>query len=57
MPAQECIWLKNGKGLFPELSTTSEQNKAETVMAGQERSFDLSMEDDQLLAKQGILNN
>ena len=57
MPAQECVWLNNVKGLFPEPGKTSEQNEAETVMLGEQRSFHLSIEDDELLAQQGILYN
>ena len=43
--------------LFPETGKTSEQNKAETVMLGEQRPFHLTMEDDQLLAQQGIFHN
>ena len=51
MPAQECVGLNNVKGLFPELCKTSEQNEAETVTAGQERSFHLTTEGDELLSQ------
>ena len=51
MPAQECGWLNNVKGLFSEPGKTSEQNEAETVMLGENRSFHLAMEDDELLSQ------
>ena len=57
MPAQECIWLNNVKGLFPETRKTREQNEEETVATGQQGSFHLSIEDDELLTEQGILYN
>ena len=57
MPAEQCVWLNNVKGLFPEPGKTSEQNKAETVMLVEHRSCHLTMEDDQLLAQQGIFHN
>jgi hypothetical protein len=57
MPAKESVWLNNVKGLFPEPGITGEQNEAETVTVGKQRSRDLSIEDDQLLAQQGIFNN
>ena len=57
MPAHRCVWLNNVKGLFPEPGKTREQNEAETVMVGERRSFHLSMEDNELLAQEGILYN
>jgi hypothetical protein len=51
MPAEQCVWLNNVKGLFPEPGKTSEQNEAETVMLGENRSFHLAMEDDELLSQ------
>ena len=57
MPAEKCVWLNNVKGLFPKFGKPREQNKPETVSSGQLGSFHLSIEYDQLLAKQGILDN
>jgi hypothetical protein len=57
IPAQECVWLNNVKGLFPETRTTREQNEEETVATGQQGSFHLSIEDDEWLTEQGILYN
>jgi hypothetical protein len=54
---KKCVWLNNVKDLFPEPGRTSERNEAETVMLGEHRSFHLTMEDDELLAQQGILYN
>jgi hypothetical protein len=49
--------MNNVNGLFPELGITGEQNEAETVTVGKQRSFHLSMEDDQLLAQKRIFYN
>jgi hypothetical protein len=57
MPTQECIWLNNVKDLFPETRKTYEQNEEETVATGQQGSFHLSIEDNELLAEHGILYN
>jgi hypothetical protein len=45
------------KGLFPEAGSTGDQNEAETVTVDKQRSFHLSMEDDQLLAQKRIFYN
>ena len=57
MLAEQSVWLNNVKCLFPEPGKTSEQNEAETVVLGEYRSFHLSMEDNELLAQEGILYN
>ena len=57
MLALECVWLNNVKGLFPEMRRTREQNEEETVILGEQGSFHLSIEDDELLTEQGILYN
>ena len=49
MPTQQRVWLNNMNGLFPEPGKTREHNEVETVMLGEQRSFHLSMEDDELL--------
>jgi hypothetical protein len=54
LPAQECVWLNNVKGLFTETRKTREQNEEETVATGQQGSFHLSIEDDELLTEQSI---
>jgi hypothetical protein len=54
MPANESVWLNNVKGLFPEPGAAGEQNEAESVTTGKQRSLHLSIKDDQLLAKQCI---
>ena len=51
MPAEQCVWLNNVKGLFPEPGKTSEQHEAETVVLGEQRAFHLTMEDDELLSQ------
>jgi hypothetical protein len=45
------------KGLFLEPGTASEQNEAKTVTLGYLRSLNLTIEDDQLLAKECIFYN
>ena len=57
MPAEQGIRLNNMKSLFPKFGKPREQNKPETVSSSQLGSFHLSIEYDQLLAKQGILDN
>ena len=57
MPVKKCVWLNNEKGLIPELGKTREQNEAETLMLGEQRSFHLSTEDNELLTQEGILPN
>ena len=57
MPAEQCVWLNNVKGLFPEPGKASEQNEAETVVLVEHRSCHLTTEDDELLSQQGILYN
>jgi hypothetical protein len=57
MTAQECVWLNNMKGLFLETRKTREQNEEETVRLGEQGSFHLSIEDDELLTEQGIRYN
>jgi hypothetical protein len=57
VPAKECFGLNNVNGLFPEPCTTGKQNEAKTVTKGKQRSLDLSIEYDQLLAQQGIFYN
>jgi hypothetical protein len=57
MQAQECVWLNHVKSRFPERRTTREQNEEETVATGQQGSFHLSIEDDELLTEEGTLHN
>ena len=57
MPAEQSVWLNNVKGLFPKSGKPREQNKPETVSSSQLGSFHLAIEYDELLAKQGILDN
>ena len=51
MPAEQCVWLNNVKGLLPEPGKASQQHEAKTVMLGEQRSFQLTMEDDELLSQ------
>jgi hypothetical protein len=54
MLTQECVWFNNVKSLFPEPGTAGEKNEDVTVMVGKPRSFLLTVEEEQLLAKQCI---
>jgi hypothetical protein len=56
MPTQKCVGLDYMKCLIPEFGAPCQQDKPETVAISQLRSFDLTAEDDQLLAKKGIFN-
>jgi hypothetical protein len=56
MPTQESIRLNNMKRLIPEFDAPCQQDKPETIAIRQLRSFDLSLKDDQLLAKKSIFH-
>jgi hypothetical protein len=57
MPANQCVWLNNVKGLFPEPGKASELNEPKTIVLGENRSFHLAMEGDELLSKHGVFHN
>lgn len=54
MPTKECVWLNDVKGLFPEPEPMGEEYEADTVMIGKLRLLYLSIENNQLLAKESI---
>ena len=57
MPAQQGIGLDNVERLLPELSTASQPQQAEAVTVGQSGTFDLTVEDDELLAEHGVFGD
>ncbi len=54
MPAQERLWLNDEQGLFPGPNCPRQKNQEHSVRFGTGRSSHLSMEDDQLLAKDRV---
>jgi hypothetical protein len=51
MPAQQGIGLDDVQGLLPELGTTGRQHQTKPVDIGQLGSFDLAVEDNELLVQ------
>jgi hypothetical protein len=54
MPTEECVRLNNVNSLFPEPGGMSQKDKPETVTIGKLRLLYLSIENNQLLAKESI---
>jgi len=54
MPAQKGVWLNNMHRSFPESGKAGKEHEPKTIRVGQLRSLDLPIQDDQLLAQQGI---
>jgi len=54
MPPQERLWLDNNDGLFPAPNYPGQKNQKQPVRFAAGRSFHLSPEDDELLAKERI---
>jgi len=54
MPTQKGVWLNDMKRLFPELRKTGKKHEVQPFRISQLRPFKLSIENDQLLAQQGI---
>jgi hypothetical protein len=54
MPSQKRLWLDNEKGLFPCPNRPRKKNQEHPVRFGTGRSFHLSPEDDELLAKKRV---
>ncbi len=55
VPAQEGLWLDDLKDLLPVRQEAREEQQRQPVAPGQTRGLHLSMQDDQLLAKEGVL--
>jgi hypothetical protein len=56
MPTQESIRLNNMKRLMPEYCASCQQDKPDAVAICELRPFDLTVKDDQLLAKKSIFH-
>jgi hypothetical protein len=54
MPAQERLWLNEEQRLFPGSDHPGEEYQQPSIRLPTNGSFDLSMQDDQLLAQQRI---
>jgi hypothetical protein len=54
MPPQKRLWLDNEQGLFPGPNRLCQKHQEHAVRFGTGRSFDMSAQDNQLLAKEGV---
>ena len=56
MPTQQGVGLDNVQGLLPELGAPGQKDQSNAVNTGELRSLDLTPEDDELLAEQGVFS-
>ena len=57
MPAEESIGLEDEEGFPPSPDPAGEEDEPEAVGWGETWLADLAMEDDELLAEEGVLGN
>ncbi len=57
MPAQNCLGLDNEERRFPVLQPACEQDEKRTIEAREARSVDRAVENDKLLAEQGVFDD
>ena len=57
MPAQDGVRLDDEQGLFPRAQPAGHQDEQRSVTLGQHWAFDLSLQNDELLAQEGILQH
>ena len=57
MPTEHSVRLNDMYGLFPEFGKAGKKNEKFSVAISQLRSFDLPMQNDQLLPQQSILHD
>ena len=57
MPTEQRVRLDDVQGLPPELGASSRQNQADTFGLGQLRSFDLTIEDNELLPQHSVFDD
>jgi hypothetical protein len=57
MPAQERIGLEDEEGFLPPPDPTDEEDEPEAIGWGESWLVDLAVEDDELLAEEGVLGN
>jgi hypothetical protein len=51
---QKCFWLDDKERLFPSPNHSGEKDQEHSVCFAVNWSFDLSMQDDQLMSQQGV---
>jgi hypothetical protein len=57
MPAQERIGLEGEEGFLPSPDPAGEEDEPEAIGWGEARLPNLAVEDDELLAEEGVLRN
>ena len=56
VPTEHRVWLHEQKGILPMLQKARKQDNETTLRGLENRTFDFSRRDDELLAKQGVLH-
>jgi len=54
MPTYQCLWLNDEQHLFQGPNHPGQNHQEEPISSGECRAFDLSVEDNQLLAKERV---
>jgi len=57
MPAQQCVGLNDEEGLLPGANQPGQQDQEQSIGFRACRSFHLPLEDDELLAQEGIFRH
>jgi len=57
MPAQESVRFEDKEGCLPTPDTTDKEDEPQATRLGEARFLDLAIEDDKLLAEEGILSD
>jgi len=57
MPAQECIGLDDQQGGSPAWQLAGQEDKESPVSPGEGRAFPLPLQNDELLAQQGVFQH
>lgn len=57
MPAQQCVGLNNHEGLLPGSNQPGQQDEEDAIGVRACGPFHLSLEDDELLAQEGIFSD
>jgi len=57
MPPQQGVWLNNHEGLLPGTNQPGQQDEEEAIGPGDRWPFHLSLENDELLAQEGIFRD
>jgi hypothetical protein len=56
MPAQKCLWLYNEEGPLPGPNHPGQQHQEKSVSLSEDGSFNLAMQDDELLPQQRVFD-